>query len=575
MSKIIVLNPSLRNKIAAGEIIERPASVVKELLENSIDALSSNIEIDIIRAGKRLIRVSDDGLGMDKEDALLAFERYATSKIYTEEDLFKIKTLGFRGEALASISAVSKVRLYTAPRVASENFTEPNYPGTYLEIVGGQLKEEKICSMVGTTIEIRDLFFNTPARRKFLKSDATENYHNIDIVTKEAIPHYWIAFTLVIDNRKVMHLPKASSLKERLLQIYGADFLEGLFEVSVQKEDLKMSVFLSRCYNFRNNKSNQYIFINNRFIRDKTITQAIYKSYGELIPNDKHPIFFIFLTINPQLVDFNVHPTKREVRFRDKSEIFNFIKENLETNIAKLTSQASFLRKTSDSFKTVDNTYLISQKQIQLSEGIAEEPQLYNLSDTETIPYCFYIGESFVVIPKTDGLSIIDYHAASERIVYEKLLNKKDLTSSRLLYPQNVRLDANEYKIITENLHILEDLGFEIQDFGYQTVSVKSIPTYFEGTDLEILIKDIALSLKNSTDLTNKTDSSEINSKKNAIAVKIACKTSLRGKKLLDGKMITHLLRELSTTEFPDRCPHGRPTRIDISIEELKKIFRK
>lgn len=574
MSKIIILNPSLRNKIAAGEVIERPASVVKELLENSIDALSSNIEIDIINAGKKLIRVSDDGLGMDRDDALVAFERYATSKICTEEDLFNIKTLGFRGEALASISAVSKVKLFTAPRVTLEDSTKHSYKGTYLEIVGGDLKEEKICSTIGTTIEVRDLFFNTPARRKFLKSDSTENYHIIDIVTKEAIAHYWIAFSLTIDNRKVMHLPKALSIKERLIQIYGADFLEGLFEVSFHKEAIAMLAFLSRCYNFRNNKSNQYIFINNRSVRDQTITQAIYKCYGEIISRDKHPIFFLFLTLDPQMVDFNVHPAKREVRFKDNSEIFNFIKGNLESNIARLTSKSNFLIKTDDFSKTIDNFSLMDQRQIQPIERIAEEPQRYNLFDDETVP-CFHIGESFVVIPQRDGLLIMDYHAAHERILYEKILKTKDYTSSILLYPQNIKLDANEYKIIIENLPILKDLGFEIRDFGYQTISVKSIPTHIEAADLGILIKDIAMSLKDNSNLANRTDNNEIDSKRKAIAAKVACHNSIRGKRLFDGKMIALLLRELSTTDFPDRCPHGRPTKIYISIEDIKKMFRK
>ncbi|MCX7913393.1 MAG: DNA mismatch repair endonuclease MutL [Thermodesulfovibrionales bacterium] len=574
MSKIKVLHPSLRNKIAAGEVIERPASVVKELLENSIDAFSTNIEIQIIGAGKKLIRISDDGIGMDREDALLAFERYATSKIYTEEDLHNIKTLGFRGEALASIAAVSKVRLFTAPRVPPEDPASINHSGFCLELVGGELKEEKICSTLGTTIEVRDLFFNTPARRKFLKSDSTEIFHIIDVVTKEALSHYWIAFSLIIDSNKVMHLPKALSIRERLIQVYGIDFVNELFEISAQKEDCGFIAYLSSPHTFRSNRSNQFIFVNNRSVRDQTISQAIYKSYGELIHTNKHPNFFIFLTINPHKVDFNVHPTKREVRFKDKSEIFYFVQKSLETEIGKLTSISNFSGRTINLSKvTEDGTFMV-EEELKIKELIAEQTKLYNPGNSGNIP-CLYIGETFVVIPQSGGISIIDYHAAHERVIYERLLKREDSTSLMLLYPQSIKLDAVDYRVILENLQFLNDLGFDIHDFGYQTVCIRGIPSFLENTNLDLLLRDIATSLRYSSDIVDQTCSEEIDSKKRAIAAKIACHNSIRGKTTFDGKMVAILLKELSSTKFPDRCPHGRPTKIDISIDELKKLFKK
>ncbi|WP_333654410.1 DNA mismatch repair endonuclease MutL [Dissulfurispira sp.] len=342
MPRINVLPLNLRNKIAAGEVVERPASVVKELMENSIDAMASRIEIDVAKAGKRLIRVSDNGIGMDREDALLAFERYATSKIKDEHDLFNIKTMGFRGEALSSIASVSRVRLITSHQ---------DETGTCIEIIGGDVKEIKDCPAIGTTIEIKDLFFNTPARRKFLKSDSTENYHIIDTVTREAISHYQTGFVLRMDGDDVLNLSPASSYKERLVQIFGKDFVNELMETEAEDGRISIKAFLGKTTNLRNNRNNQFLFINNRPVKDQPITYAVYKAYEELIPKDRHPVFLLFMGIDPKKVDFNVHPTKREVRFEDKSSVFNFVhqaaKEALKNGVMEYWSDEKATEKTS------------------------------------------------------------------------------------------------------------------------------------------------------------------------------------------------------------------------------------
>lgn len=574
MSKITILPLSLRNKIAAGEVIERPASVVKELLENSIDAQSQNIEVNIISAGKKLIKVSDDGYGMDHEDALIALERYATSKITKEEDLFNIKTLGFRGEALSSILAVSKIRLSTALKQQS-GITDQYSLGTCIEAEGGEIKEVKKCSTLGTSIEVRDLFFNTPARRKFLKSDSTENYHIIDIVTKEAIAYYTIAFSLMIDNNNVLDLPRASSQKERLLQIFGKEFIDELFEVKAEYEEMQMKAFLSRSTRLRGNKSNQFIFINKRSIRDQGISHAVYKSYGELIPLDRHPIFFLFIDMNPHQIDFNVHPTKKEVRFKDKSLLFNFINQNLEPAIRASSAHAECTIKMSDNqsssaqFSNADN-YL----PYHLYQKVSEQGSLYNYDLIQDIPY-IYLGETFVAIPDKDGLSIIDYHAVHERIIYERLLKKRGISSTRLLYPQNIQLDAAGYRIIIDNINLLNEFGFEIEDFGHETVIVRSIPSFLEDADLNILFDDIVYSLRDKKEVSDQVIPKGIDSKRKNLSAKIACHNSIRGKDVPDGKKIAGLLQDLSCTDFPDRCPHGRPTKINIALSELKKMFKK
>ncbi|MDQ7786565.1 MAG: DNA mismatch repair endonuclease MutL, partial [Thermodesulfovibrionales bacterium] len=317
MPQIKILPPDLRNKIAAGEVIERPASVVKELIENSIDAGSTDVRIDVLHGGKRLIRISDDGAGMDRDDALLCFERHATSKLAAEPDLFNIRTMGFRGEALSSIASVAKVHLVTGLR--------ENPSGVSVEIQGGEIKEIKDAPSVGTSIEIRDLFYNTPARKKFLKTTGTEIFHIIDTVTKEALSHPGIAFRLTSDNQDTVHFPVSSGRKERIMQVYGEEFLSGLTDVAAETEGIKMEAYVTKGGNFRNTRSHQFIFLNTRPIKDPALSSAIYKAYEGILPQGKHPIFFLSLDIDPEKVDVNVHPAKREVRFEDRESIYRFI----------------------------------------------------------------------------------------------------------------------------------------------------------------------------------------------------------------------------------------------------------
>ncbi len=571
MPNITVLPISLRNKIAAGEVIERPASVVKELIENSIDAQSSHIEVNILGAGRKLIRVSDDGCGMDRDDAVLAFERYATSKIINEADLFKIKTLGFRGEALSSISAVSKIRLSTALNQPTERSVQ-SPAGTCVEAVGGEISEIKVCSTIGTTIEVRDIFFNMPARKKFLKSDNTENHHIIDVITKEAIAQYKTAFALTMDGQDVLKLPRTSSEKERLLQIFGKELFDELLEVEAEYGQIYIKAFISGSTRFRGNKSNQFIFINKRSVRDQAITHAVYKSYGELIPRDRHPIFFLFIDIHPELVDFNVHPTKKEVRFRDKSMLFNFINQNLESAIRTSSCNTECLIRISDN--QISSLPLTLRDNNSPYQKVAEHIPLYCLDYSENTPY-IYLGETFVAIPDNNGLVIIDYHAAHERIIYERLLKKKDIKSISLLLPQNIKLEAAAYRIIIENLELLNEFGFEIKDFGHRTVIIRNLPGFLENADLNSLLTDVAASLSYGKEMNGNASPEGINSARKRLAAKIACHSSIRGREVPDGRRIAALLKDLCLTEVPDSCPHGRPTKINISISELRKIFKK
>jgi DNA mismatch repair protein MutL len=586
MSRIHVLPLNLRNKIAAGEVIERPASVVKELIENSIDAGASRIEIDILRAGKRLIKVSDNGIGMDRKDALLAFERYATSKIKDEDDLFNIRTMGFRGEALSSVASVSKIRLITAARnmeiVAKRGeggFF--NRLGTCIEIIGGEIKDVKDCASLGTNIEVKDLFFNTPARRKFLKSDSTENYHTIDVVTREALSHYHIGFVLRIDGDDVLNLPAASSLRERLVQVFGADFIDRTLEIETQTSDIGIRAFLGKATNVRNNKNNQFLFINNRPVKDQSVTYAVYKAYEGMIPKDKHPVFFLFININPKMVDFNVHPTKKEVRFADKSTIFNAVyraaSEALKTCVSENWTIGETAQDTTQ-HSAVPSFYSSTPPSLHYSSMVSESSSFYNIiSHMESIPF-IYLGDTFIAIPEKNGITIIDYHAAYERINYERLLEgsriKGQGSSYKLLFPQHVKLQGSECRVILENNDVLNELGLEVEDFGHGTIIIRSLPEFLKDADAHSLMSDIAASLINLSKL-DPERLEPFDSVKKRVAAKMACHLSLRRKEVTDCMKIAQLLKDLDNMENPSACPHGRPTKIFISTDELRKMFKK
>jgi DNA mismatch repair protein MutL len=535
MSKIKILPPTLRNKIAAGEVIERPASVVKELIENSIDAGSTSITIEVLYGGKRLIRVSDNGMGMDRNDALLCFERYATSKLLNEEDLFNIRTMGFRGEALPSIASVAKVKLVTAPHGV--------YQGVSVEINGGEVNTVKDFPSVGTTVEVQDLFFNTPARRKFLKANSTEFFHIIDRFTEEALSHYEIGFSLSSDNRDAMNLPPATCLRERIMQLYGDTFLDGLIEVHTETANVGMNSFVAKGDDFRNRRTHQFIFINRRPIRDSSITSAVYKAYEGILPQKKHPVFFLFLDIDPQIVDFNVHPTKREVRFKDREYIYHFVHSGIKNALphsSRPTPHESSLPCT-------------------VSENL-------ELGYTPFLSF-IYLGDMFIALSEREGLTLIDQHAAHERILYEKFLKGINIDSNLLLFPKQVRLPHKEYRTILEKSSILKDFAIEVEDFGHDTVLVRSLPDALREADIRGILSDIASYI-----LEGVVPEKNL---KESLAAKIACHQSVRGKAKLNQEEVFQLLSDLKNCIHPDNCPHGRPTRISLSLDDLKKMFKR
>lgn len=557
MPIIKVLPVDVRNKIAAGEVIERPASVVKELIENSIDAGSTEIRIDILSGGKRMIKVSDNGVGMDREDALLCFERHATSKLSGENDLFDIRTLGFRGEALPSIASVSKIKLVTGLKDSGS--------GIALELHGGQIREERESAFSGTTVEIRDLFFNTPARKKFLKSTTTEINHIVDVVTRESLSHYDIHFMLLTEGRETMLLPKASGLRERIMQVYGEEFSAGISEVSARQEGMRLQAFISKSGNFRNSRSHQFIFVNDRPIKDQSIAHAVYGGYEGILPHDKHPVFFLFLELDPERVDFNVHPTKREVRFEEKERIYRFVNGHVREAVKSERKDFTgpFLEPSAGKEETFQAPYPPSFSPVFSGSMVSEKAEL---SYKPELPF-IYLGDTFIAVSGKGGLTLIDHHAAHERVLYEKLLRSVGMLSRPLLFPQQVKLSHLEYRVLLQNKGLLQEFGIELDDFGHDTIVVRSVPHDVGDEDLRGTLSDAASVFTG--------EPGRGMSLKESLAARIACHSSVRGREILNREEVSALLSDLEQTKHPDQCPHGRPTRIFYSLDDLKKMFKR
>lgn len=557
MPTVKVLPEELRNKIAAGEVVERPASVVKELVENAIDAGSAAIDVEVAMGGRKLIRVSDDGRGMQREDALLSLERHATSKLGREEDLFNIRTMGFRGEALPSIASVSKLLMSTVPRGASS--------GVSIELTGGRVAEVKDSPGRGTTLEVRDLFFNTPARKKFLKKDSTELMHVIDTVTRLALSHPETGFTLKADGQETMRLPRASGLRERLMQVYGAEFLDGLLECRGETGGVKLEGFIARPRNARQSRAHQMVFINRRPVKEPSVSHAVYSAYEGLIPREAHPPYFIFMEVDPAKVDVNVHPTKREVRFEDKEAIYRFVRKTAMDAVraGHAGDREAFRAEAAISTDNPPSARPFTERPVASANEVLESLPIEYRGEPDFI----YLGDTFIALSGGGGLTLIDHHAAHERVLYERLLKGVRLDSHQLLFPRQVRLSPKEYMVILEQREMLSEFGIEVEDFGHDTVLVRALPEAMREADLRGILSDSASELLQGV--------KPGQSLREAVAARIACHSSVRGSVILDGQRLSALLRDLERTEHPEQCPHGRPTRVFYSLDELKKIFKR
>jgi DNA mismatch repair protein MutL len=573
MPKITLLPDSLINKIAAGEVIERPASVVRELLDNSIDAGATRIDVKVLHGGKKLISVSDNGMGMGRDDASLCFERHATSKISSEGDLFNIHTLGFRGEALSSIASVSKVMLITS--------LEGDASGTKVEIETKREKEIKDAPPLnGTTIEIRDIFYNTPARRKFLKTTPTELSHIIENVVQKAFAYPGISFTLIHNENELLDVQATSHLKERFTQLYGSELVEEFVEVNKNGAGIKIYGFTSGEDFTRAKRSHQTIFVNSRPIKNPTINHAVYSAYGHSMPKDRYPAYFIFLEIDTKKVDVNVHPAKREVRFERPDDIHRIVGAAVYEALNPASEPRAIHTSAHDPEKS--KKMPLSYQPERLPGGRSSLADLVKESQTDfftsgitaDVPSYFHIGESFIAAGINDGLLIIDQHAAHERINYEKFLGKAEIDTEALFLPIRVELPLKEHKIILKHKKFFISMGLEVEDFGGRNVIVNSMPKELKKADIKSLLLDIATEIleEDTSGIKGDIDKGAMLDK---IAASLACHKSVRGNEPLGNEEIARMMHDLEKCAEPGKCPHGRPTKIFLSLDDLQKMFKR
>jgi DNA mismatch repair protein MutL len=564
LGKIKVLPPHIADMLRAGEVVERPASALKELIENSLDAGAAHIKIEIKQGGKKLILVADDGEGMEKEDALLALERHATSKLHEPEKGIRIETLGFRGEALPSIASVAKLTLTTAPRGQKE--------GVEIECAGGSIASRRPSPARGTIVEVKDIFFNTPARKKFLKSDSTEGLHAVGVVTSHALSHPGTGFILKTDGMEAVNLSPAGDEKERIAGLYGADFLEGLKEISSEGRGIKLYGLVSSGGNFRSTKSHQFIFLNRRPVRDGSVSHAVYSALA--VPSGRHPIFFLYLTIDPALFDVNAHPRKEEVRWREKDLIYRAVygavrgiapEENIEGNKA---SSAFGAKSAAPILLNPGGEYRVYEDITPLLKANAVSESLPLEYSRLPAPAFLKLGEMFYAVPEGGGITIIDHHAAHERVLYEKLLHGVRMRAKGLLFPRQVKLPPREYRALLEKVGVLGELGLHVEDFGKESVLIRALPRELENGDLQGMLLDLASAIIEN----GGTGMEEL---KKEAAARLACHSSVRGSDAISGEELSSLLGELALCRDPGHCPHGRPTKIKLTLNELKKMFRR
>ena len=611
MQKIKILSENLSNMIAAGEVVERPVSVVRELVENAIDAGSSKIDISVREGGKRAIRVADNGEGMSRDDALLCLERHATSKIAEPDDLFNITTMGFRGEALASIASISRMTISTKLREEIE--------GNSLLIEGGILKDVRSAGLPsGTIIEVKDLFFNTPARKKFLKRTATEMGHISDYVTRTAIAFPSISFSLRTEKGALFELPSGLGLQERVASLLGDGAADELLEISEESETLRLSGYISPPSLQRSNGSGLYLYVNGRFIRDKVMRHALMQGYGNFIMRGKSPFAILFLEIDPAEVDVNVHPAKSEVRFRESGLVHSFISASIAKTLRRkewLTpveiEREEIIEKRTASVREAAADYVVKNEGLPLKGGYwsgRETPPLSQKGETvikrvdlsakgpasfdageeiekvdtpsveegegwfSSLNITGQIGEMYIVCEGEEGMVVIDQHAAYERIAFEtlkKAYEKKEYNLQQLLIPETIDLGPKEAAAIEENLDNISKLGFDIENFGGRSFVIKAVPALFGSRSVKDIVTDMA------AELTSLPKSSSFDIALDDIIKRIACHSVVRGRRRMGHDEMRDLLKRMDASGIVPHCPHGRPAYIEIPISEMEKRFER
>ena len=587
MQIIKIMDEVLANKIAAGEVVERCASVVKELVENSIDAGSTEIKVELKEAGTKEIKVIDNGKGMSKEDAVLAFSRHATSKIKDEEDLYHLMTLGFRGEALASIAAVSRVTLMTC---------EKNI-GTKVIINGGQIEEVSAGdARKGTIMTVSELFYNTPARLKHMKSLYTELASITDYMNKLALSHPNIRFTLTNNDSKILQTDGSGNQLKVIKAVYGADVARKMIKVADENNDYSIEGFISLPEVHRSSRNNMVTIVNGRVVRNMDINRTINDAYHSYKPDNRYPITVLNINVDPTIIDVNIHPTKMDIKFSKIDTLLELIKKivieaishrNLIPKASFVTAKPKYENITLDLERPVVNDTLYEEKEIK--PNVVKENVIYEVSDEvvpediieekeentgDKMPEMYPVGlvhGTYIICQNEKGMYIIDQHAAKERCNYEKFkkeMGNPNVASISLLFPVIIELSTNDYLILKENMQILRNLKFNIEEFGVNSVIIKQHPAWLNGDIEDVCRKIIEIVIATRKNF----DIEKFNEK---VATMMSCKQAIKANTNITMEEMEALINDLRNCKNPYNCPHGRPTTIFYSNYDLERLFKR
>ena len=584
MSKIHVMDDVLANKIAAGEVVEKTMNVVKELVENSIDAEATEITIKLVDSGVKEIEVSDNGLGMDKDDAVLAFERHATSKLKNLDDLFYIESLGFRGEALPSIASVSNVRLKTSNGEA----------GTLVTISGGKdLKSEKSDLQEGTTITVSDLFYNTPVRLKYLKNLYIELAHIIDYINKMALSYPNIKFTLINNDKVIFKTDGNGDLLKVIYEIYGADITKKMIPIEGENDDYYISGYISYPEINKGNRNSITTLVNGRVIKNNELNKCIIDSYHTYLHKGRYPIIVLNIDVDPILVDINIHPTKMDIKFSKMDELKELITKSISKRLEEINLIPEIDVRDNTSINEVRNQINLSKEEIkdpveetkyeevvldfdiqdEKVEYVKEEEKVDVKTDYNRIKKMYAKGvvlNTYIVAENEDGMYLIDQHAAAERINYEKILEsiKKDPIIIDLLVPIKIELKKDEFILVKERFDLLKSYGFDIDEFGFNSIIIRSYPNWIkEGLEEESIRKLI--------DIITEKGNFDLDQFIWRMAATIACRMSVMAGDYISPEEQQWILDNVRKCENPFTCPHGRPSIITYTKYELEKLFKR
>lgn len=566
MGRIRVLDDLLVSRIAAGEVVERPAAVVKELLENSVDAGASELEIAAVAGGKQLIRVRDDGIGMDRDDALLALERHATSKLSSCEDLGAIRTLGFRGEALPSIAAVSRFLMRTAACDGE---------GTEVEARAGRIVAvREVGPPRGTTIEVRNLFLNVPARRKFLRSEATELGYIVRVVTRYALALLGVRIRLTHGDRSVLEIPASRDLAERISVIYGPEFARKLLPVGLDRNGIKVRGLAGRPVDALPRRDAQQVFVNGRLVQDRILSHALAEAYGNTTARDRQPAVFLFLELDPGRVDVNVHPQKTEVRFARADEIHDALRDAVASALGHVTAVPSYTELRPGAYMEVaEPRPTRTAADPATGASLSAPPREEGRSDERRAVPLAQFRDSYVIAEDRDGLVLVDQHAAHERVLFERYLAQAEqnrVEVQRLLFPITVELDPHERLVLEEEAAEFARLGFLVEPFGGRSVRLDGVPSFAVTLEPTALLRTLlGEAARTRAAMTG------IPELRRKLVTTAACQAAIKIHHPLTREAMQRLLDDLFGSANPTTCPHGRPTLFRLDLGEIERTFRR